>query len=58
MVTVRSASSNMKKPRILRTDCIYVFRSILGINSDFFLHIIKWLVFVVGTLSVFHEIQS
>jgi hypothetical protein len=57
MVTVRAISSNMKKLRNLHTDCMCFVR-FLELTAIFSLHIIKWFVFVVGTMSVFHEIQA
>jgi len=47
----------MKKLRILHTDCMCFIR-FLELTAIFSLHIIKWFVFVVETLSVFHEIQA
>lgn len=57
MVTIRTTSSNMKKLSILHTDYMCFFR-FLDLTAIISLHIIKWFVFVVRTLNVFHEIQA
>jgi hypothetical protein len=43
---------------IFRTECIYVFRMILRINSDYFLNCINRLIFVMEKDCVFFAVRT
>ena len=55
---VCTAFLDTKKLRILPTECIYVFRMILTLKSDYFLNTVNWLVFVMGRQCVDCEVGT
>jgi hypothetical protein len=57
VVIIRATYFDLRKLRILPTNYIYVFRTILTVNSDFSLNNINRLVFVVEP-NVSHELRT
>ena len=53
VVSVCTTFFNVKKLRILPTECIYILRMILTLTRDYFLNAINRLFFLLGTHCVY-----
>jgi hypothetical protein len=53
---LKDSGYHIEIPSILHTDCIHLFRTMLRINSYYFLNSISRLVFVIETQCVFYGI--
>ena len=58
VVSVCTTFFNVRKLRILPTECIYICRMILTLKSHYFLNAINWLVFVMETQCVDCEVGT